>query len=255
MLSMILWGLGFALEVVILVRGLRTRMLTKYPYFYFYILCVSVASAALFTLYRSSPTLYTKFYWPIELVTVVAGCGVVLEILTLGLESYPGAARFLRRLCLLLFGVVICYGLARMAFVRPVGSGSVVRTERELRLIEALILAAMLAVVAYYAIRLGRNLKGLILGYGTYIAVSLMTLALYAAIGHRFFKIWGSVQTATYLFSLAVWTVALWSYDPNPGSGSGGRGGGKGPDYETLALETRERLKELADQLEGTKRR
>jgi hypothetical protein len=248
MSDMILWGAGFALELCILIRGLRTRMVARYPYFYFYIFCVAAGSVALYAMLPVKSPLYRKYYWPIELVTAVAGCAVVLEILTLALASYLGAARFLRRLCLVVLGAVICYGWGRAALG---GLGTAVRTERDLRLIEALFLAAMLVVVSFYGVRLGRNLKGLIFGFGSYIGVSLMASAAYAVFGSRFFIVNSYLQTGTYLCALVVWTLALWSYAPNPVPENEGP---VAPDYEDLALETRERLREISDQLKGTAR-
>jgi hypothetical protein len=209
-------------------------------------LCVAAGSLGLYPLYGTP--VYTKYYWPVHLVTTVAGCAVVLEILTLALASYAGAARFLRRLCMLLLGAVVCYGWARVALG---GLNTAARTERDLRLVEAVFLAAMLLVANYYSIRLGRNLKGLILGFGGYVGISLIALSQFIATGPPFLKLLlGYLQTGAYVLALVIWTVALWSYAPNPVP----ERRAIEPDYEILALQTRERLKEIGDQLKGTAR-
>ncbi len=248
MLSIILWWSGFALELAILARGLRARMLTRYPYFYIYMSCVLAATTTLYVVHRTSRAVYNELYWPTELVTVVAGCAVILEMVTLSLEGYPGAARFLRRLCLVVFAGLICYGCAKIAL----GSvDSAAGTERDIRALEAMVLSAMMGVVFYYGIRLGKNVKGLILGFGAYIGVSLMILALYVVFGSRLFNTLSFLQPGSYLFALVVWLVALWSYAPNPRPEGRGRGRA---DYDDLAFRTRERLRDISDQLKETAR-
>jgi len=39
-------------------------------------------------------------------------------------------------------------------------------TERDLRIVQAVLLASLITLLAYYAVPMGRNLKGMILGYG-----------------------------------------------------------------------------------------
>jgi hypothetical protein len=43
-----------------------------------------------------SPGLYYEWYWPTQFAILVAGCGVILEILRHVLEWYPGAERVAR---------------------------------------------------------------------------------------------------------------------------------------------------------------
>lgn len=244
--------MGLALELLILARGLRTGMVRKYPYFYAYMLCVLVVSAWMYASYRTSHALYAKWYWPTQFATLVAGCGVILEILAHGLESYPGAMRFLRYLCVGVFGALFSYvGLIKV--LRMVWSISVnsVQAERDLRVVQAVFLATILAVAFYYGINLGQNLKGLILGFGVYVGVSVIVLALRAGLGEGLRPVWGYLQSGSYLFALAVWTWALWSYVPNPVPERIGR---IAPDYDALALQTRERLEAIGSQFKGTAR-
>jgi hypothetical protein len=123
--------------------------------------------------------------------------------------------------------------------------------ERDLRTVQAIFLATILAVVFYYGIGLGKNLKGLIFGFGIYVGTSLMTLALLSVLGHPFEGISERLRSGSYLFALAVWTVALWSYAPNP---EVERFGAIGPDYDQLAGETREKLEALRDYFNGPAR-
>ena len=251
MLSLIIWWMGLILEFAILARGLRTRAITKYPYFYVYIFCVFGVSLGLYAAYRVSPSLYGQWYWRTQFVTLLVGCGVILEILERILESYAGARRFLRALCLGILAAVIGYAALKVALgavrLNPVTFAGM---ERDLRAVQAVFLATILLVVFYYAIHLDRNAKGLILGFGVYVGVSLMTLAVVAVFDERFQNVTGFLQSASYLFALGVWTIALWSYAPHaiPERGQ------SEPDYEELANDTRERLEALRNQFDRTAR-
>jgi hypothetical protein len=248
-LSLILWWTGLALEFAILFRGLRAKMISRYPYFYAYVLCVFVVSAGLYVGSQLSPGFYNRWYWPTQFVTLVMGCGVLLEILERTLESYAGARRLLRSLCLAFMVAVMCYGAVKVASGTLLSNlGSSAEVERDLRAVQVIFLVAMLAVVSYYRIRFGRNVRGLVLGFGTYVGISMIALAIFAVFGPRFQKIWGHLQSSSYLFALAVWTFALWSYAPNPVPGRGG------PDYEELAGQTREKLEALRNHFNRTAR-
>lgn len=246
-LSLIFWWTGLALEFVILVRGLRTKAFVGYPYFYGYILCVFGVSAGLYAVYWVSPTAYSQWYWRTEFVTLLVGCGLILEILEHALESYAGAMRSLRGLCLVILTAVVAYAAVKVlrGAVRstPVTFAGM---ERDLRTVQAIFLATTLVVVFYYGISLERSVKGLMLGFGVYVGASLMTLAVLSVLGHRFETISGPLQSASYLFALAVWTATLWSYAPNSVPEAFGQ---MEPDYDQLAGGTREKLKALLEAL------
>jgi len=111
--------------------------------------------------------------------------------------------------------------------------------------------ATVMAIVFYYRIELGKNVTGMIVGFGAYVGVSVASLALRAFVGPRFNAGWGNLQTASYFFALIVWTVALWTYSPNPDPPGGGGGGG---GYDALVDGTRARLESVRSQLGGVAR-
>jgi hypothetical protein len=249
MLSLLLWAGGLLLEFVLLVRSLQTKMFTKYIYFYAYISCVFIVSARLF-IGHSKLEFYDAWYWPTQFATLALGFGVVLEIVRQALPAYPGAERFARRASCAVFVVTFCLVEWRVAR-RVVWStaAATVELERDLRVVEALVLATVLAIVFYYRIEIGRNVIGMIVGFGAYVGVSLTTLALRSFLGPRFNSVWGDLQTASYFFALIVWTVTLWSYNPNPKPKPppSGRGGG----YEALVQGTRAHLESVRSNLRG----
>ena len=252
-LATAIWRAGLFVEAVILVRGMRTRMHRKYPIFYIYIACVFLVSIALYVVFTSgNDAAYNALYWPTQLITLVVGYGVILDILEQALASYPGAERFARFIGLAIFFVTFCWvGAHIVAGPQWSLNKAADHLETYLRVVEALFLATILIAVSYYRIAIGRNLKGLILGLGTYVAVSLVTLALYAFIGAKFEFAWETFQSSAYLFALCVWTVAFWSYAPNPAPTAKTSTELDG-NYEALAGQTRARLEELSYQFNRT---
>jgi hypothetical protein len=244
MFSLIMMWCGNALQLIILHRGLRARIVGTYPFFYAYTVSSLISFFALSIIYLSNfgsySGSYAKWYWPIQLVTLILGCGIVLEILRHVLLLYPGAERFATVTGLVAFGGVFCMAIVS-SFVMPAasGGGTMIELERNLRTAQAIILFGILAVMSYYRIPIGRNMKGMILGYGTYIGTSLFALAIRAYAGPWLQDVWIFVQPISFIISLSIWTVALWSYHPNPVPESSI---GLESDYELLASHTRRAL-------------
>jgi hypothetical protein len=251
MLSLLLWLAGMMFEFLLLVRSVQIKTLPKYIYFYAYIFCVFAVSAGLY-IGRSKPEFYDAWYWPTQFATLAMGFGVVLEVVRQALAAYPGAKRFAWRASCAVFAVTFCYVEWHVASRTEWSTvAATVELERDLRVIEALVLATVLAIVFYYRIELGKNVTGMILGFGAYVGVSLTTLALRSFVGPRFDTAWGLLQSASFVFGAAVWTVALWSYSPNPAPPMTGR---NDAGYDALVLSTRARLESVRANLRGVAR-
>ncbi len=251
MLSFLVWPAGLLLELLLLVRSVQTKTFTKYIYFYAYISCVFIVSAGLFV-WHSKLEFYEAWYWPTQFATLAMGCGVVLEIVRQALAAYPGAERIARWASWAVFIVTFCFVEWRVAS-RAVWStaAATVELERDLRVIEALVLATVLAIVFYYRIELGKNVAGMIVGFGAYVGVSLTALALRSFLGSSFDAIWGVLQTAAYFFALIVWTITLWSYKPNPGPPDPPTTGRDDGGYDALVHGTRAHLESVRSNLRG----
>ena len=93
---------------------------------------------------------------------------------------------------------------------------SAVRLERNLHSIQAILIMVLVMLVWYYSIPLGRNVRGLLLGYGLFVATRLITLALQSFIGPTFYAWWYYLEQICVLGTLLVWSYAFRSYQPNP---------------------------------------
>ena len=88
--------------------------------------------------------------------------------------------------------------------------------ERDLRAVQTILVVGILFLLVYYAIPVGRNLKGIILGYGFFLGTSIINLTLRSHLGDAFQVWWQYSQPMAYLATLFVWSATLWSYQPNP---------------------------------------
>jgi hypothetical protein len=231
------WGTN-TLEGLLLFRAVRGRFFWKFPVFYLYLYLsyVLVESLLRFYFYVFRPDLFSSVYWSSQFVSVTVGYGVIWEIFRRALADYPGAARVARVFLLMLLTLVLC-----KVFLNVLGGSvfSPARTsadlERYLRVIQALLLSTIVSLLAYYAIPTGRNLKGMILGYGFFIGMSVMHLALRSYLGDAFQPVWKHLGWVSYSIALVIWCSTLWSYQPSPQPSSEVE---LERDYERLASRT-----------------
>lgn len=236
MLAMFLWGTATTLEGVLLFRAVRGRLFAAYPVFYAYFSYVFVESFARFYLYRFHPGLYANFYWYTQFLSVALGYGIIWEISRQALKHYPGTARVARSVLATIFFVVVLKVLSG-ALSSSVWSlaRAAAELERSLRVVQAALLVTIVGLLAYYTIPVGRNLKGMILGYGFFIGASVVGLTLGLYLGPSFHPVWQHLPATSYCIALLIWCSTLWSYQPNPQPESDV---GIERDYELLAART-----------------
>ncbi len=217
MFTQALWWVGNAMEALLLVRATKTRLFKKYPVFYIYLSWIFLCSLLRFYVYVTRPALHQPFFWYTQFVTVLVGYILICEIYKQALAHYPGAAQMARNCILGVFAVVISRALAHALS----GSGlSAAKTtaeiERNLRSVQAILLLIFVGLLVYYAIPIGRNLKGIVLGYGFFIGASVINLTFRSHLGTKF-QLWLQyLQSTAFALVLLVWCSALWSPQPDP---------------------------------------
>jgi hypothetical protein len=238
-----IWYAGILLNLIILGRGVVTRLYVRFPIFYIYSGAVFASSVWGLLAYRSGQTPYFYVFWSWQIISIVLGYGVVLEITHLAFKNYPGAEKFARYLGFLAFGAIfLVAGIAAKLDKIPDFQNHLDGFERDLRVVQAIFLFIVAVVVLHYGIELGKNLSGLAIGFGIYIAAAIVNMALSVEFGVRYYAVFSEAQSVAYLLTLGVWTVALWSpakvksTPPNAQLEA---------DYEAMAAKTKERLKAL----------
>lgn len=240
MFSLALWLSGPMLEVLLLGRAIRGKFLNRYAFFYLYVGWVLLHDSSLILIYEFWPKAYALAYWTTETLSVLAGCGLVWEVYKVALARYPGASRMARNVLLFLFVFAITRVLVRASGNPAWTVGrSTLETELDLRIVQTALLVGLVVLFGYYAIPLGRNLKGVVYGYGFFLVTSVANLTLRDYIGPSFQRLWQTIQPVCYLIVLFVWCAALWSYAPVPEPELEPQ---LETDYQVLATQTKAKL-------------
>jgi len=244
--------MGVFIEALILYRCVHTGAVRKYPVFLTYVGCVLAVDIYRDLVYLLHGPSYRELYFATEYLTLLVGYGVILEVTRKALESYAGAERFSRYLVIGIFAAIFAYvGFEAATANGWSPAGSLRELERDLRAVQALVIASVLAVVLYYRIHIGRNLGGIMLGYGLYTGSTVVTLALRSYAGSFAVPATIAIQRYSYLLSLAIWVLALWSCEPNPVPDASMR---LEVDYEALVGRTRGMLGTMRSLLERSAR-
>jgi hypothetical protein len=242
MLGLIIWWSGIVLESFLLVRGWQVKLWARFPAFYTYILFVLLQSLLRFSILHSRPQLYRPVYWITEGLGVLIGCAVVFEVYRVGLAGYPGTARMARNLLGLVFVLASTRALVG-AWNDPRWwlISTTMDLERWLRTVQSFAILALVVLFLFYAIPFGRNLRGLLLGYGVFVGLSVIQLTFVTDSGSKFHKFWSYASPGSYFIVLGLWMVHLWSYFPSPEPKRTVR---LEEQYQTLAAATAQRLRE-----------
>lgn len=215
MLSQVIWWGGILLEVLLLARGVQTKLVFRYKFFYSYILCVFLESVVRLMVRTMAPELYTPVYWVTEFIALAVGCGVVYEIYKLGLVSFPGTARMARVVVAALFGLVMLKAFVGAAddpgWLEIAGRADF---ELNLRVVQAILISALVALFLGYSISFGTNLRGIVTGYGLVVALRVLRLSFPSLGWESLREMERYVSPVTYLLALGLWTAYLWSYVP-----------------------------------------
>ena len=237
-----IWLAGFLLEIVLLTRAVRTKLLPLYPSFYLYISFVLTQSVLRLLVYNFfDQTIYSLFYWTTEFLGAGIGCLVVFEIYRAGLASYPGTARLARRVLAILF--ILAATKALVDATQSPGWWAATTTfdvVRAVRTVQALAIAALIVLFLVYAVPFGRNLKGILFGYGLFVGAGVIGFTFADNSSDLFGRIWAILNPITYGLALILWVVYLWAPQAHPEATSLRME----EQYQQVAARTRRRLQQ-----------
>lgn len=233
----LIWWTTIALEMFLLIRAGSGQMAAKFPVFYSYLTSVLLISLLRVASHRFYPIGYQNFYWYTEFLSVLAGYGVIFEIYKKALKNHPGVSRRSQKVLLLVLSVTLIEVVLNM-FNHPNESWvhAIAKLGRDLRYVELALWIVMLAMLSLYRIPASRNLKGLISGYGLFIALSVVNLTFVFQTGDPLAELASKLAPTAYLITLVIWCGTLWSVHPEPVAP---REDLIERDYQVLALRTR----------------
>jgi hypothetical protein len=242
MLSQFVWWGGIALEIFLLTRGLREKLVSRYPVFYTYVAFILAQDLFRFVIYGWYRDSYRDIYWFTEFVALILGCGVVFEIYRVGLSAYPGAARMARNALGLVFACALAKGIVQATSDRRWWmEAATTDIEAALRTVEALALIFLAGLFLFYSVPFGKNLRGIVLGHGLFVSISAIGLTFVSSSTDQTREWLSAVYRISYLAVLGVWLVHLWSYQRSPAPVETAR---IEEDYQRLAAASHRRLQE-----------
>jgi hypothetical protein len=247
MLSQFIWWGSIALETLLLFRALRGKLTRHYPIFCTYISFVLLQDLLRLFVYHWQPSFYSFVYWITEFIGVIAGCAVVFEICAVSLSAYPGTTRMARKL--LALGFVLAFTNAIVAASNDPHwlIATSVNLERDVRIVQAVTILSLIVLFSFYSIPFGKNLRGILVGYGLFIGLSVIQLTFVSLFGNMTSKFLSYLHPLSYDIALVVWVAHLWSYHPNPEPRTAVP---LEEQYQRVAAATRYRLREARGYLE-----
>jgi hypothetical protein len=238
MLATLIWWAGIVVDAVILLRGLQAGLLGKYSLLYCYVASMFSVEILRICANQFAPSLYPRIYWNSEVVVILVSYSVIAAIYTRALANYPGVAAL--GINILALTLVITLSIAGISFLlAPIKSWDfgTALLGRNLRNVEGALLFTLIWVIRHYRISMGRNLRGLIVGYAFFLATDIVSRwILFLSPSNQLSLFLRKSLPVTYLLTLLIWCLSLWRVHPEPARIDDAK---IERDYEVLVRKTR----------------
>ncbi|MGH9736542.1 MAG: hypothetical protein ACRD8A_18375 [Candidatus Acidiferrales bacterium] len=179
-------------------------------------------------------------YWTKELVCVIAGYALAMEIIEKAFTYFEGPKRLGRNAALIVFASIVGFtGFQAIVQRFPINGDRAIQIETNLRSAELVLLLIVIAVISYYSIPVGRNLKGIIIGYGICTVAVAVNEAVRTFAGPAFEAAFSTIWSYSFIVPLVIWMAMLWRYEPSPVPAGWTQMDG---DYEALTDRTKATL-------------
>ena len=211
-------GVGVTLEGVLLWRLTKLR-LERYPYlsgfvFYDFVRCFILFAVSHFQWER-----YGMTYWSTEIVSVFLRFLVIWEVARSLFSRNSVIQRLAWKMLItmevVLLPALLALGWSQASLVHYLYKIVSPIFEQYLSLGQALLLLTLAAVARYYGVPLGRNMRGLIFGFGTYLSLCAINFAS-LQVFRGFLRYWQLLCPVTFVAMIVVWLWAFWEYTPSP---------------------------------------
>lgn len=210
--TLIIWLACIGLESLLLTRAGVTGWWKKCPLLCAYLGCVLLQDVLFLFLYFREPNWYRTAYWYAQFFSLALGCGVCWEVFHSLLAPYPAVGRVARSVLSLVLALVASKVLADGWLDSTRLSVTVIVLERNLRAVQAVALISLVLLLFYFAVPVNRTHRGVALGYGLFVATSVIDLTAADALGRTFHNAWVILQPLFYLAVLCIWCAYLWNY-------------------------------------------
>jgi hypothetical protein len=207
-----------------------------FPLFYSYVTYSFAATLALYGIFWFAPGTYAHAFWINYLINALAEFAVLIEISDSIFKPFIVIRNLGRAITLLIsVGLGVVYILPTILW-SPRRSIALLDFALRASVTKAIILAVLFYVAQHYGSQLGKNVRGLMLGFSIYVAMNVAIMASAKAFGSMLFArlFWVMVPLA-FALCLLVWTISLWEVAPLPSVRTNLTGAGG--DSEAVAVE------------------
>lgn len=190
-------------------------MISQFPLFYSYLVYVFVGSSVAILIYWSRPSLYPTCYWLYFLVCLLAEFAVLIEISDHMFARFPAIRRLGRILAISIATASFLVYIIPSLFKAKSSSSALLDFSMRTSLAKGMIIIALLVAARSYRLPLGRNVAGLLLGFGLYVGVNIANYAAAQGFGRTLYAgVLSVMYPLAYTLCLFVWTVAMWRFQP-----------------------------------------
>lgn len=243
--SSLLWWGGMLLLAAALGRMTLAHLLTRYPFFSVYLTAVFCRSSVLLSLRPVSSDGYRAGYWISEFVCAMLAFGVTWEIYAKTLAPYQGVRRMARTLMTILLAIMGAKALVELwGNPRHNVTATVLEFERDLRVVQMLLLLGLMGLVAHYALPMGKNILSIMVGYGMYLGLRVTLLTVLAHWGLVYDSAVSLILQVGWNLAVVIWCVGMWSCSGVPAPEQQLE-----CDYERVSARTMQAMVELRSHL------
>jgi hypothetical protein len=213
-----LFVFGVALEVCILWRLVRTSLWRQFPYFSFYVAYVFAATLFLYFVQTFRPALYRALFWGDEIISIPLRFLVIWDVFR---YTFPKGSALYRTayrgfmtvaLALLVFAVGSFWSYETYTEFHVI----IPALDRSFGFAQAVMILTILFAAGYFGLPLGRNLRGLAVGFGVYASLVTANNAMIDLLKQRYMPYWTFISVTSFVLTLAIWAWAVWVEAPNP---------------------------------------
>jgi len=194
------------------------KMVSRYPYLFAFVLYSLVRDVILFPISWYRPNWFAEVYWRTEMISLFSRFFVNWEFFR-GTFPQRSALHEIAWKALLAVELGVLPGILLLSWGQASSLHHLYRYlspvfEQYLSLAQALLLLAPAAVARYYRVAMGRNMRGLGLGFGIYLSVCSINFAGLQVL-HGFVPYGRLLSPAAFIGMNAIWMWAFWDYRPS----------------------------------------
>lgn len=212
-------ALGTLLEGLLVFRLFQGRLVRHYPCFSVFVAYDFLRTIVAAAVSHFWPSLYAPLYWYTEVIAFAFLVAIIWEAERSIFVARSGLKRVAKEsllaLALLLVPAVIGLSWSQASVIRYPYKIVSPLFEQYLTATLALVLLCIAGLARYYRLRLGKNMRGLVLGLGLYLSLYALNFASLQFI-QGFLRYWQILSLIAYIGLAAFWLWSFWEYAPAP---------------------------------------